>query len=147
MAQRLVERRPGRGRRIEHHLTPAGERVLGAGHRVADEVLRDCYATSVAGANIAMFVAGLVLIPFSVLGFVAGRITPRLRERIEGPVLLAAGTDTGRLFPNDSAYTTAALVGLAAMALTTLVSLMLARQSSRALNHPVTAVGQSRSRL
>ncbi|MFI9811499.1 MarR family winged helix-turn-helix transcriptional regulator [Saccharothrix variisporea] len=43
-AQRLVERRPGHGRRIEHHLTPTGERVLQAGHRVADEVLADCFA-------------------------------------------------------------------------------------------------------
>ncbi|MFF4258939.1 MarR family winged helix-turn-helix transcriptional regulator [Streptomyces sp. NPDC001663] len=42
-AQHLVDRRPGHGRRIEHHLTPAGERVLGAGHRVADEVLAECF--------------------------------------------------------------------------------------------------------
>ncbi|MFB7600423.1 MarR family winged helix-turn-helix transcriptional regulator [Streptomyces sp. NPDC056160] len=43
-SQGLVERRPGRGRRIEHHLTPAGERMLGAGHQVADEVLASCFA-------------------------------------------------------------------------------------------------------
>lgn len=43
-AQDLVDRRPGHGRRIEHHLTPAGERVLKAGHRVADEVLAECFA-------------------------------------------------------------------------------------------------------
>ncbi|MGW2721874.1 MarR family winged helix-turn-helix transcriptional regulator [Streptomyces sp. NPDC001492] len=43
-AQDLVERRPGRGRRMEHHLTPAGERVLKAGHKVADEVLTECFA-------------------------------------------------------------------------------------------------------
>ncbi|MGW2566924.1 MarR family winged helix-turn-helix transcriptional regulator [Streptomyces sp. NPDC001537] len=43
-AQDLVERRPGRGRRIEHHLTPAGERVLKAGHKVADEVLAEAFA-------------------------------------------------------------------------------------------------------
>lgn len=43
-AQSLIERRPGRGRRIEHHLTPAGERVLKAGHKVADEVLAECFA-------------------------------------------------------------------------------------------------------
>lgn len=42
--QGLVERRPGHGRRIEHHLTPAGERVLTAGHKVADGVLADCFA-------------------------------------------------------------------------------------------------------
>ncbi|MFC4333357.1 MarR family winged helix-turn-helix transcriptional regulator [Streptomyces andamanensis] len=44
-AQGLVERTPGRGRRIEHHLTPAGERVLASGHQVADEVLASCFAT------------------------------------------------------------------------------------------------------
>ncbi|MFD8754020.1 MarR family winged helix-turn-helix transcriptional regulator [Kitasatospora sp. NPDC059577] len=42
--QGLVERRPGHGRRIEHHLTPAGEQVLTAGHQVADGVLADCFA-------------------------------------------------------------------------------------------------------
>ncbi|MCM2417078.1 MarR family winged helix-turn-helix transcriptional regulator [Streptomyces sp. RKAG293] len=40
----LIERRPGHGRRIEHHLTPAGEETLTAGHRIADEVLATCYA-------------------------------------------------------------------------------------------------------
>ncbi|MFL5994943.1 MAG: MarR family winged helix-turn-helix transcriptional regulator [Streptomyces sp.] len=43
-AQNLVERRPGHGRRIEHHLTPAGRQVLAAGHKVADEVLADCFS-------------------------------------------------------------------------------------------------------
>ncbi|MFF7133173.1 MarR family winged helix-turn-helix transcriptional regulator [Streptomyces sp. NPDC008196] len=43
-AQNLVERRPGHGRRIEHHLTPAGEQVLAAGHKVADGVLDDCFS-------------------------------------------------------------------------------------------------------
>jgi DNA-binding MarR family transcriptional regulator len=43
-AQGLVERRPGHGRRIEHHLTAAGEQVLTAGHRVADEVLAECFS-------------------------------------------------------------------------------------------------------
>ncbi|MGW1746752.1 MarR family winged helix-turn-helix transcriptional regulator [Streptomyces sp. NPDC002092] len=43
-AQDLVERRPGHGRRIEHHLTPAGERVLKAGHKVADHVLAEAFA-------------------------------------------------------------------------------------------------------
>ncbi|WP_055586013.1 MarR family winged helix-turn-helix transcriptional regulator [Streptacidiphilus griseoplanus] len=42
-AQGLVERRPGRGRRIEHYLTPAGELVLTAGHEIADEVLAACF--------------------------------------------------------------------------------------------------------
>ncbi|MER6128766.1 MarR family winged helix-turn-helix transcriptional regulator [Streptomyces sp. NPDC001795] len=44
VAQGLVERRPGHGRRIEHHLTPAGEETLKAGHQVADEVLAECFA-------------------------------------------------------------------------------------------------------
>ncbi|MEU5637663.1 MarR family winged helix-turn-helix transcriptional regulator [Streptomyces rishiriensis] len=43
VAQGLVDRRPGHGRRIEHHLTAEGERVLHAGHGVADSVLRECF--------------------------------------------------------------------------------------------------------
>ncbi|WP_406109746.1 MarR family winged helix-turn-helix transcriptional regulator [Streptomyces sp. NBC_01003] len=43
-AQGVVERRPGRGRRIDHHLTPAGEQLLAAGHKVADEVLATCFS-------------------------------------------------------------------------------------------------------
>jgi MFS family permease len=43
-----------------------------------------------------------------------------------GGLILA--TDTGQLFPDDHAYTTAALVGIAAMAVTTLAGLALARQ-------------------
>ncbi|MFD8705344.1 MarR family winged helix-turn-helix transcriptional regulator [Kitasatospora sp. NPDC059648] len=43
-AQALVERRPGHGRRIEHHLTPIGEQVLAAGHTVADKVLAACFS-------------------------------------------------------------------------------------------------------
>ncbi|MFB0629613.1 MFS transporter [Streptomyces sp. AB3(2024)] len=163
------------------------------------------------GFGLTTFVAGLVLIPFSVLGFVAGKLTPRVRERIDGPLLLAgsaaivgggfvlfatarsnlaellvamgvlgfgvggfsaampgvilavtpksetssamsfnyvvrsvgyslgsaigglvlaAGTATGRLFPDDDAYTTAALVGIAAMATTTVAGLALARRRS-----------------
>ncbi|MGG7575585.1 MFS transporter [Streptomyces sirii] len=163
------------------------------------------------GFGLTTFVAGLVLIPFSVLGFIAGKLTPPMLKRISGPLLLAgsavvigggfvlfaaarsnlaelfvamsvlgfgvgsfsaampgvilaftpksetssamsfnyvvrsvgyslgsaigglvlaAGTDTGRIFPNDSAYTTAALVGIAAMAITTTASLVLARQRS-----------------
>ncbi|MCU7820750.1 MarR family winged helix-turn-helix transcriptional regulator [Kitasatospora sp. DSM 101779] len=44
VAQGLIERTPGHGRRIEHRLTPAGERMLEAGHAVAEEVLAECYA-------------------------------------------------------------------------------------------------------
>lgn len=161
------------------------------------------------GFGLTAFVAGLVLVPFSVLGFLAGKLSPWVRERVEAPLLLAGsavvvgggfvlfavarsnlaelfvamgvlgfgvgsfsavmpgvilavtpksetssamsfnyvvrsvgysmgsaigglvlatGTDTGRLFPNDSAYTTAALIGIAAMAITTLTSLALTRQ-------------------
>jgi len=47
-----------------------------------------------------------------------------------GGLVLAAGTDSGHIFPNDSAYTTAALAGIAAMAITTVTSLALARQRS-----------------
>ncbi|MDU0251908.1 MFS transporter [Streptomyces sp. PU10] len=161
------------------------------------------------GFGLTTFVAGLVLVPFSVLGFVAGRLTPRVRTRIADPLLLAgsavvvgggfalfaaarsdlaelfvamgvlgfgvggfsaampgvilavtpksetssamsfnyvvrsvgyslgsavgglilaAGTGPGHLFPDDSAYTTAALFGIGAMAITTLTSLALARR-------------------
>lgn len=161
------------------------------------------------GFGLSTFVAGLVLVPFSVLGFVAGKLTPRVRERLGAPLLLAdsavvvlggfvlfaaarsnlaelfvamgvlgfgvgsfsaampgvilavtpkretssamsfnqvvrsvgfslgsalgglvlaAGTGTGHLFPTDGAYSTAALVGIAAMALAALTSLLLARQ-------------------
>ncbi|MEU2632000.1 MarR family winged helix-turn-helix transcriptional regulator [Kitasatospora sp. NPDC007106] len=44
VAQGLIERTPGHGRRIDHRLTPAGERMLEAGRTVAEEVLADCYA-------------------------------------------------------------------------------------------------------
>ncbi len=167
------------------------------------------------GFGLTTFVAGLVLVPFSVLGFVAGKLTPRVRRRIDAPLVLAgsavvvgggfvlfaaarsnlaelfvamgvlgygvgsfsaampgvilavtpksetssamsfnyvvrsvgyslgsaigglvlaAGTDTDHLFPNDGAYTTAALVGIAAMAITTVAGLALARQRSPRTN-------------
>jgi predicted MFS family arabinose efflux permease len=163
------------------------------------------------GFGLTTFVAGLVLAPFSVLGFVAGKLTPRLRERIDAPLLLAgsavvvgggfvlfaaarsnlaelfvamgvlgfgvgsfsaampgvilavtpnsetssamsfnyvvrsvgyslgsaigglvlaAGTNGGHLFPTNSAYTTAAFVGIAAMAITAISSVALARLRS-----------------
>lgn len=163
------------------------------------------------GFGLTTFVAGLVLIPFSLLGFVAGKLTPWVRARVDAPLLLAGsavvvgggfvlfaaarsnlvelvgamgvlgfgvgsfsaampgvilavtpksetssamsfnyvvrsvgyslgsamgglvlttGTDTGRLFPSDSAYTTAALIGLAAMTVTTLTGLALTRRRS-----------------
>jgi predicted MFS family arabinose efflux permease len=159
------------------------------------------------GFGLTTFVAGLVLVPFSALGFLAGKLTPRLRRRTGarfllaesaivvlaalilfatarsnltellvsmgilgfgvgtfsaampavilavtpnsetssamsvnqvvrsvgfslgsavGGLVLAAGTDTSQLFPTDSAYTTAALTGIAAMAITAVASLGLA---------------------
>jgi predicted MFS family arabinose efflux permease len=158
------------------------------------------------GFGLSTFVAGLVLVPFSALGFVAGRLTPRMRRRLGassllagsavvvliacvvfgaarsdltevflamailgfgvggfsaampgvilavtprretstamsfnqvvrsvgfslgsaiGGLVLATGTDTGLLFPEDGAYTTAALVGVAVMVVSTLISLFL----------------------
>lgn len=176
------------------------------------------------GFGLTTFVAGLVLVPFSVLGFVAGKLTPRLRERMDAPFLLAgsavvvgggfvlfaaarsnvaelfvvmgvlgfgvgsfsaampgvilavtpksetssamsfnyvvrsvaysvgsaigglvlaAGTDAGHLFPNKGAYTTAALVGIAAMAITTTTSLALARHRAPNAVAPAAARGDS----
>ena len=40
----LIERRPGRGRRIEHHLTGAGSAMLGTGSPVSQAVLRESFA-------------------------------------------------------------------------------------------------------
>ncbi|MFJ9608887.1 MFS transporter [Kitasatospora sp. NPDC101176] len=185
------------------------------------------------GFGLTTFAAGLVLVPFSVLGFVAGRLTPRVRERIDGPLLLAgsaavvgcgfvvfatarsglaellvamgvlglgvgsfsaampgvilavtptsetssamsfnyvvrsvgyslgsaigglvlaAGTATGRLFPDDDAYTTAALVGIAAMVITAMTGLALARRRTPGTGPtaapdgvPVGAPGRGRS--
>jgi DNA-binding MarR family transcriptional regulator len=44
VAQGLIDRSPGHGRRIEHRLTPAGEQMLKEGHQVADTVLAACFA-------------------------------------------------------------------------------------------------------
>jgi DNA-binding MarR family transcriptional regulator len=44
VAQGLIDRRPGRGRRIEHRLTPAGEVILAAGLPVASAVLGASFA-------------------------------------------------------------------------------------------------------
>ncbi len=43
------------------------------------------------GFGLDTFQAGLVLVPFSLFGFVAGRLVPRLRSRLGAPALLAAG--------------------------------------------------------
>jgi len=44
LARGLIERRPGQGRRIDHHLTAAGEKTLAAGHPVANAVFRSSFA-------------------------------------------------------------------------------------------------------
>jgi len=41
------------------------------------------------GFGLTTFVSGLVLVPFSALGFVAGKVTPGLRARLGTPLLLA----------------------------------------------------------
>lgn len=151
------------------------------------------------GFGLTAFVAGLVLIAFSVLGFVAGKLALRVRTRIADPCSWPAapswpaaaspcsrrpgrtwpncprrwacsasvsatsrprcpasswpsasrarrpgqrhrrphprrGTGTGHLFPDDSAYTTAALIGIGAMAITTLTGLALACRRSAKTN-------------
>jgi hypothetical protein len=63
-----------------------------------------------------------------------------IRNELDGRADVAdnpAGTAVhrpGHLFPDDSAYTTAALVGIGAMAITTLTSLALARRRSSETN-------------
>ncbi|MYW02436.1 MFS transporter [Streptomyces sp. SID3343] len=174
------------------------------------------------GFGLTTFVAGLVLVPFSVSGFVAGKLTPRVRTLIDAPfvlagsavvvgsgfvlfaaarsnlaellvamgvlglgvgsfsaampgvilavtpksetssamsfnyvvrsvgyslgsaiggLILAGGTDSGRLFPNHHAYTTAALVGIAAMAVTAVTALALARHRPPEINPTAAAAG------
>jgi DNA-binding MarR family transcriptional regulator len=44
-AQGLIERRAGEGRRIDHRLTPAGERMLEAGNAVASSIRIKLFAT------------------------------------------------------------------------------------------------------
>jgi predicted MFS family arabinose efflux permease len=44
------------------------------------------------GFGLDTFTAGLFLVPFSALGFVAGRISPRLRKRMPAAALLSAST-------------------------------------------------------
>ncbi|MFC4117225.1 MFS transporter [Nonomuraea zeae] len=43
------------------------------------------------GFGVDVFTAGLVLVPFSVLGFAGGKLAPRLRERLQAATVLAAG--------------------------------------------------------
>jgi len=174
------------------------------------------------GFGLTTFVAGLVLVPFSGLGFVAGKLTPRVRVRIGAPLLLAgsavivlgafalfaaarsnlaelfvamgvlgfgvggftaampgvilavtphgetssamsfnyvvrsvgyslgsaigglvlaAGTDTGHLFPNDGAYTASALIGIGVMVITTMTSLALARHRAPEAEPTIASAG------
>ncbi|MGW4816581.1 MarR family winged helix-turn-helix transcriptional regulator [Kitasatospora cineracea] len=44
LAQGLITRTPGHGRRLEHHLTPAGQALLTTGEQIADTVLTDHFA-------------------------------------------------------------------------------------------------------
>lgn len=44
-SQGLVERRPGQGRRIEHHLTDSGACTLEAGQQIANAVLASSFAS------------------------------------------------------------------------------------------------------
>jgi len=44
VAQGLIERTPGRGRRVEHRLTDAGARLLEAAQAVAAEVTKQSFA-------------------------------------------------------------------------------------------------------
>ncbi|GAA1996760.1 MarR family winged helix-turn-helix transcriptional regulator [Catenulispora subtropica] len=43
-AQKLIERRPGRGRRVEHFITEAGQRVLADGRPFASGALAESFA-------------------------------------------------------------------------------------------------------
>jgi DNA-binding MarR family transcriptional regulator len=43
-SQGLIDRRAGRGRRIDHHLTAAGKRTLEAGYPVANAVFRSSFS-------------------------------------------------------------------------------------------------------
>lgn len=43
-AQGLVERTPGEGRRIQHHLTPSGSAMLAAGTTVSEGFLAETFA-------------------------------------------------------------------------------------------------------
>ena len=42
--QGLIERKPGWGRRIDHYLTPAGEKMLEAGHPVVNTIFAASFA-------------------------------------------------------------------------------------------------------
>jgi predicted MFS family arabinose efflux permease len=44
------------------------------------------------GFGLSTFTAGLFLVPFSVVGFIAGRISPRLRKHMSAPALVTAAT-------------------------------------------------------
>jgi predicted MFS family arabinose efflux permease len=57
-------------------------------------ITRYVQTPSVAGYGFGLdaFEAGLVLVPFSLLGFAAGRLMPLVRRRVGAPTLLAAST-------------------------------------------------------
>ena len=62
-----------------------------------------------------------------------------------GGLVLAAGTDTGQLFPADGAYTAAAWIGVASMALTAITSVALTGEHA-AEPVPSTAITVRRQR-
>lgn len=43
LARRLIERSPGKGRRIEHRLSAEGQRLLSDGNRIVDRVRKELY--------------------------------------------------------------------------------------------------------
>src|ERR1700712_2458092 len=43
-ARGLIDRRPGHGRRIDHHLTPAGSETLATGNTIADRIFTASFA-------------------------------------------------------------------------------------------------------
>lgn len=61
-----------------------------------------------------------------------------------GGLVLAAGTDTGHLFPADGAYTTAAWIGVAAMAVTAMTSVALTGEHT-AETEPISTAAGTRS--
>jgi predicted MFS family arabinose efflux permease len=105
------------------------------------------------GFALTTFEAGLVLVPFSVLGYGGGSFSAAMPSVILavtpagetssamsfnqvvrsvgcslgsaiGGLILSAGTPAGGLFPANSAYTTAAWVGAAVMAVSAATSLV-----------------------
>ncbi|HEY1644498.1 MAG TPA: hypothetical protein VGG35_27795 [Streptosporangiaceae bacterium] len=94
------------------------------------------------GFGVSTFAAGLALVPFSVLGFAAGRVTPRLSTRI-GPaavlavssVIVAAAFAMFALARADFAEALTAASGVAIMAATAVIAGAGARAGLRRASH------------